>query len=141
MKLSKMSLIAVPVLALVLMGADGGCSGSSDDESDGSSGNADDPVVVQEGESFTFGNWEVKEGWKLTKNSFVGYSANLTVKNVSDGDDTGFFNIRLLNGSNVVADIQCNTSELGAGESTKANCIADGQAKKSYKTIEVENTM
>lgn len=143
MRFKKSALVTVPIIAFMLMGADSSCGSSSEEGgsggSGGDSGNHGDQVTLTEGQAADFGNWHVQPGWKLTK-SFVGYGLNMQVKNTKDESDQAFFTVRLLNGKLVVADIQCSTGEIQPGQIIKANCIADGQQKKSYSKITVENS-
>ena len=51
----------------------------------------------------------------------------MVIKNVSDSDDTGLYDVKLLNGSRLVADVNCSTDQLAAGRSADADCLWDGK--------------
>lgn len=85
------------------------------------------PRTVEEGASFTIDNYTVGNGWKLANDGVGGFAAEgVTVKNTSDDVDTAYFRLKVFDGSKVVAEIDCNTSEIEAGQEQDANCLDTG---------------
>jgi len=128
--------LAAPALIVLALSA---CS-ATEDGGGGDSGDDGSPVTVTEGKAFEFGNWKAQAGWKIGS-SFLGYEVKgLTIENTKNEADQAFFEIKLLNGKDVVAVIDCTTDEIEAGQTIRPNCLPDGNKKQAYKTIEVENT-
>jgi hypothetical protein len=110
----------LPILAVLALSA---CAATP-----GDSGLKDQaPRTVKEGATFTIGKYSVAKGWKLANDGVGGFAAEgVTVKNTSDDVDTAYFRLKVFAGSKVLAEIDCNTSEIEAGQEQDANCLDTG---------------
>jgi hypothetical protein len=85
------------------------------------------PRTVKEGATFAIGNYAVAKGWKIANDGVGGFAADgVSVKNTSDAADTAYFRMTVIAGTKVLATIDCNTSEIEAGQVQDANCLDTG---------------
>ena len=95
------------------------------------------PCTIQVGKPFQLGKHTVQAGWKVTSEydtmSIVGKA-----KNTSSETSTMFIDIKFLKGSDVVAVVSCNTSELEPGQTQAMNCFGTDTFTKQYDHVTAE---
>jgi len=116
-----------------------GCTGVGDE------GN-ETPVVVHEGEEFSFNGWTVADGWTIvsTEAAIDGQAyqqpdLHLTVTN--DGDDARptLFTVYFAENDTLLASINCSSETLDPGESADLVCTGVGEEfPEGYNKIQVE---
>ena len=88
----------------------------------------------------TFGNWEVQGKLKPKADPLGDFTVQaFRIKNTSDAPDTGFFTISVLKGNNVLATLDCSTSEIGPGQTGTAECFSTDKFKRGWTEIAIEN--
>jgi hypothetical protein len=80
------------------------------------------PRAVAVGKAFTIGKHRFEPGWKVSNEAYIGPRISGTVTNVSEDTSTAFFHIKVLKGSKVVANFQCNTNDLEPKQSEDVDC-------------------
>lgn len=101
----------------------------------------DKPTEVAEGAAFTHDDFEVDAGWVVKKDGLGGVTIeNARVTNASDDDTsrTALLTFTFYKGSENLAEVECSSNELQAGESSKMDCFStDSEFPTGYKTIKV----
>jgi hypothetical protein len=101
----------------------------------------DTPAVVKPGKGFTHDQFKAARGWRVAKEDFGNTPTikNLRVTNVSEeGQRTALLTFRFYKGTEVLAEVECSTNEMQAGESSRMQCFSgSGQFPTGYKTIKV----
>lgn len=122
----------LPPLVLVASAAlSAGCTGSDD------SGESEDGTVriSEAGESFTFRDLTVAEGWDIRPiERSVGIGETTTSPEISgevtnDGDEPAYalFEMVFADGSEPVSTVKCSTAEIPPGETAELLCPGLGQ--------------
>ena len=99
----------------------------------------DKPVEVAEGAAFTHDDFDVDEGWVVKKDPIGGITIeSARVTNNSDEARTALLTFTFYKGSENLAEVNCSSNELQAGESSKMDCYStDSDFPTGYKTIKV----
>ncbi len=103
----------------------------------------DTPAVVKAGKGFTHDNFKAAPGWRVIKEDFTDSPniKNLRVTNVSqEGQRTALLTFRFYKKSEVLAEVECSTNEMQAGESSRMECFSTSTSfPTGYKTIKVSD--
>jgi hypothetical protein len=98
------------------------------------------PRDVTAGKAFTIGSHETLAGWAVGQEAGM-FKVTGKVKNVSDATSTAFVHFKFLSKTGeVLANVQCNSSDLEPGQTQAMNCVPDGTFSKSYVKITAEAT-
>lgn len=101
----------------------------------------DRPTEVAEGAAFTHDDFDVDKGWTVEKDGLGGVTIeNARVTNASDDEDsrTALLTFTFYKGSENLAEVECSSNELQAGESSKMDCFStDSDFPTGYKVIKV----
>jgi hypothetical protein len=121
-----------------------GCSGSDD------SGEAEDGTVTinEAGESFTYRDLTVAEGWQIRpieRSAGIGEtttSPEISGEVTNEGDEAAYalFEMVFADGSEPVSTVKCSSSEIPPGETTELLCPGLGQpVPEGYDQIVVQD--
>ncbi|NPC45122.1 hypothetical protein [Nocardioides sp. zg-1230] len=99
----------------------------------------DKPKEVAEGKAFTHDDYAVDAGWTVAKDATGGVTIkNARVTNDADEGRTALLTFTFYKGSENLAEVECSSNELQAGESSKLDCVSfDSDFPTGYKTIKV----
>jgi hypothetical protein len=85
----------------------------------------DKPTPVTVGKAFTHDGYKIEKGWKVATDELgSGTIQNLRVTNTKAESATPMLTFTFVNGSEKVAEIECNAGELEPKQSTKADCFS-----------------
>jgi hypothetical protein len=129
---------ALAPLAVVLFVLTG-CTGVGDEGDE-------TPVVVEEGEEFSFNGWRVSDGWQVTSEeaaidgeAYQQPNVELTVTNDGESARPTLFTIFFAENDTLLASINCSTGSLEPGESADIVCRGSGEEfPTGYNKIQVE---
>ncbi|WP_158648000.1 hypothetical protein [Nocardioides houyundeii] len=99
----------------------------------------DKPKPVVEGKAFTHDGFNVASGWTVTKDGLGGVTIE-GGKVTNDNEDarSALLTFTFYKGKENLAEVECSSNELQAGESSKLDCVSfDSEFPTGYKTIKV----
>lgn len=100
----------------------------------------DTPTKVTEGGAFTHDGFKVAAGWKVKREQFGGVSlSGVKVTNASkDNQRSALLTFTFYKGTENLAEVECSSNELQAGESSGMQCFSTAEKFPSgYDTIKV----
>lgn len=97
------------------------------------------PHAVEVGKAFTHDIWKGQAGWKITNGGPLDMVQvkGLRVKNTGDSPDNAFLTFNLNKGDEVLASIECSSSEVQPGKTIKLSCIADEAPDRKWDSVSV----
>lgn len=98
-----------------------------------------EPHAVEVGEAFTHDIWKGQAGWKITTNGPLDMVdvKGLRVKNTGDSADNAFLTFNLDKGDEVLASIECTSSEVQPGKTIKLSCIPADKPQAQWDSVSV----
>lgn len=101
-----------------------------------------DPVVVAEGEAFSFDGLDADQGWSVGRESFGGSTIKgLRVTATEEGPlGSGIASVlifRFYDGSENIAEITCSGNQVRVGESSRMDCFSADAVPRGYDEIRV----
>jgi hypothetical protein len=152
-------IVLIIVLALLLVGIVGGVAiigstgkainegitGSSAEGSQSQQAEDDRSAAreVKPGQAFTVGSHKTLAGWKVKQDTSLGdtlFNVTGKVKNISDATSTAFIHFTFVDSTGeVLGSVQCNSADIGPGQTQAFNCIPDGKYRE-YQKVTAEAT-
>ncbi|VXC10160.1 DUF3824 domain-containing protein [Nocardioides sp. AX2bis] len=101
-----------------------------------------DPVVVEEGEAFSFDGLDADQGWSMGRENVGGSTIKgLRVTATEEGPlGSGISSVlifRFYAGSENIAEITCSGNQVGVGESSRMDCFSADAVPRGYDEIRV----
>lgn len=109
------------------------------ESSDAEPGGPDNPLEIKQGEAFAVSGFEYKKGWKLKGNEYGIEVTKLRVTNNRPDKDGALIEIKLWQGSEVVALLDCTTEQIDVGTTTKVDCLSGDEMPKDYDRITIND--
>ncbi|GAA4124016.1 hypothetical protein GCM10022415_29740 [Knoellia locipacati] len=102
-------------------------------------GNEANPVTIVEGKAFDIRKFTYGAGWKITSNDFGMEVTNLKVTNNRDDRDGAIVEIKFMNGSEVLASVDCTSDQILPGQTVTLSCISGDKKPKGYDRITIND--
>lgn len=100
----------------------------------------DEPRTIAEGEAFTHDDFEVAAGWKVGREVGGVTITGLRVTNTLDESRTALLTFRFYKGNENLAEVECSSNRLQAGEVSKMDCFSfDSGFPRGYSEIKVSD--
>lgn len=105
----------------------------------------DKPKTVKPGRAFEHDGYKIDAGWKVAEDfgTFTINGLRVTAAeadpDLPDSGRTALLTFRLYNGTENLAEIDCNGKELQLGESSRMDCFSGDAYNTDYKTIKVSD--
>ncbi|MFF0817722.1 DUF2510 domain-containing protein [Rhodococcus sp. NPDC003318] len=111
------------------------------DAEDAAPGGPDNPLTITEGQPFEVSGFQYAPGWSVTEDA-LGYAQveGLKVTNTRDDKDGAIVEIKFMNGSEVVALVDCTTEQIPVGQTTSLNCFGGDEFPAEYDRITINDT-
>jgi hypothetical protein len=113
----------------------------SSEKKDAAPGGPDNPMVITEGKAFEVSGFNYQAGWKV-RTDVLGSAeiVGLKVENNRNEKDSALVEIKFMNGSEVLALIDCTTEPIAVGQTTTLNCIGMDDLPKKYSAITINDS-
>lgn len=111
------------------------------DVEDAAPGGPDNPMEIKEGEAFSVREFDYQPGWSIANDGLGGATVKgFKVTNNRGDKDSALVEIKLWNGTEVLAMIDCTTSPIDPGTTVSLSCISGDKLPKSYEKITINDT-
>lgn len=129
-------------LALV-GGAANEISNSIDDAEaqDSEPGGPDNPLEITPGEEFSVSGFEYAGGWKIAAGEFGGIDVTgLKVTNNRDDKDSALVEIKFMQGTEVLALVDCSTEPVAVSQTTTLDCVSGDDLPQDYDALTINDS-
>lgn len=100
----------------------------------------DQPTAVREGSAFSHDDFEAEAGWKVTREFGSATIEGLRVTNTRDEARTALLTFRFYKGNENLAEVECSSNQIQAGEISKLSCVSfDDGFPSGYTEIRVSD--
>jgi len=104
-------------------------------------GGADNPMTIVEGEAFSVAGFDYAEGWKLERDVFKDATVkHLKVTNGRDDKDSALVEIKVWDGKEVKALVDCTTEPIAVGTTVTLTCTSTDRLPRDFSRITINDT-
>lgn len=113
----------------------------AEEDKDSVPGGPDNPLPIVPGEPFSVLDFDYQPGWSVTADA-LGYVQinDLKVQNNRDEEDGAIVEIRFMQGSEVLALVDCSTEQIPVGQITTLGCFSGDELPAAYDQITIRDT-
>lgn len=111
------------------------------EKADSEPGGPDNPLTITEGEAFSVSGFDYAAGWKVTDDGLGSPDVEgLKVTNNRDDKDGALVEIKFLQGTEVLALLDCTTEQIPVGQTTTLGCFSADEVPEDYDQITINDT-
>ncbi|MGJ9422654.1 DUF2510 domain-containing protein [Aeromicrobium sp. CF3.5] len=110
------------------------------ESADAEPGGPDNPLEITEGEAFSVSGFDYAAGWSIGSEFELVTLSDLKVTNNRDEADSALIDVRLMQGTEVLAVVNCTTEEIPAGQTTTLDCFSGDELPSDYDTLTIRDT-
>jgi hypothetical protein len=104
-------------------------------------GGTDNPLTISEGKEFEVDGFEYAAGWTIGKDAIGDLDVKgLKVTNKRDDKDSALVEIKLWQGTEVVALSDCTTEPIGVGTTVSLSCMSADPLPKAFDKVTINDT-
>jgi len=108
---------------------------------DSQPGGPDNPLTIEPGEEFSVLGFDYGAGWSVSEDALGSPEiTGLKVTNNRDEKDGAIVEIKFMQGSEVLAVVDCSTEQINVGETTTLDCFSADEMPDSYDRITINDT-
>lgn len=132
----------VSVIALVALIGSAANEVSESIEADANKpGGTDNPMAITEGKPFEVDGFKYAAGWKIAGDGLGDVTVNgLKVTNDRDSRDSALVEIKLWQGTEVKALVDCTTEPIAVGTTVTLSCFSTDPMPKHYDEITINDS-
>lgn len=108
---------------------------------DSEPGGPDNPLTIEEGKKFSVSGFDYAAGWKISDDGLGSVDVKgLKVTNNRESKDSALVEIKLMQGSEVLALADCTTEPVAVGQTTTLSCLSGDDLPTSYDRITINDS-
>ena len=134
-------LVLLPAGCLAVVGVAANEVSESIEQGDTEAGAPGNPVEIAPGEAFEVRGFNYLAGWQLSKDQLdLMEVTGLRVTNNRDSRDSALVEIKVWQGSEVVALANCTTEPIAPSTTTRLSCLSTDKLPNSYDKITINDS-
>lgn len=110
------------------------------ESADAEPGGPDNPLPITEGEAFSVSGFDYAAGWTIDQEYDLATIEGLKVTNNRDDKDSALVEVKFMQGSEVLALIDCTTEPINVGQTTTVDCFSSDEIPSDYDELTINDS-